>query len=210
MSRLIDLTGKRVGNLTVVQRAENDKFGNTRWICRCDCGKTVIRHGHNLRDGKSLDCGCGLPRRMSVIATKHGGKGTRLYSIWIDMNRRCNDPKAPHYENYGGRGIRVCVAWSDFAVFREWANDNGYDDRLTIDRIDNNEGYSPENCRWTTIKTQENNRRNNTLLTLNKETRTLSQWAEITGIHRATISRRIFVYGWPVERALTEPVRKNK
>lgn len=210
MGKLIDLTGQRFGRLTVIQRDKNDQYGNVRWICRCDCGNVVVRHGHVLRRNRPSDCGCGKSATMKKIATKHGGKGTRLYSIWIDMLRRCECPKIQSFKRYGGRGITVCDSWHDFVIFREWAVNNGYSDDLTLDRIDNDREYSPKNCRWATIKVQENNRGNNTLLTFEGKTHTLSQWAEITGIHRATISRRIIKYGWSVERALTEPLHKRK
>lgn len=210
MSKLIDLTGQRFGRLTVIERAENDPYENVRWLCRCDCGNIVIRHGHNLKGSSEADCGCGRPVRAKKAATRHGGKNTRLYSIWVDMRRRCENPKNPSFSRYGGRGITVCLEWHDFAVFRTWAYAHGYSEFLTIDRIDNTRGYSPENCRWVTLKVQENNRRNNTVLLFKGEVHTLSQWAEITGIHRATIGRRIYNYGWSVERALTEPVHTEK
>ena len=206
MGRLIDLIGQKFGRLTVIERAENDLYGKVRWLCRCDCGNIVIRHGHTLRKNRESDCGCGRLVRAKRSATKHGGWGTRLYIIWVDMCRRCENPKTSSFSHYGGRGITVCQEWHDFTAFRAWAYTHGYSKFLTIDRIDNAKGYSPENCRWATVKVQENNRRNNTVLAFRGEVHTLSQWAEITGVHRATIGRRIHKYGWPIERALTEPV----
>lgn len=210
MGKLIDLTGQRFGRLTVIERAKDDAYGNVRWMCRCECGNIVVRHSHVLRRNSQSDCGCGKPKRNKKAATKHDGKNTRLYSIWVDMRRRCENQKNPSFSRYGGSGITVCPEWHDFTVFRTWAYSHGYSEILTIDRIDNDKGYSPENCRWVTLKVQENNRRNNTLLVFKGECHTLSQWAEITGIHRATIGRRIHNYGWPIDRALTEPVKHSK
>lgn len=123
------------------------------------------------------------------------------------MKRRCYDKNLYAYKNYGARGITVCDEWVEsFETFRDWANANGYKQGLTIDRIDNNKGYSPDNCRWTTIKVQCNNRRTNHILTLNKESHTISEWSEIVGIPRSVLLGRI-KNGWPVERALTERPR---
>lgn len=209
MPALIDLTGKKFGKLTVIQRVEDDKYGNVRWLCRCECGNLVIRHGHVLRRNRASDCGCGKSEFMTKIATTHGGRKSRLYSIWIDMIRRCEDLKVKCYYRYGGRGISVCPEWHDFSAFRKWSEENGYSSNLTLDRIDNDNGYCPQNCRWVPMKIQENNKSNNTQLCFKGKIHTLSQWSEITGIHRATISRRISKYGWSVERALTEPVHTD-
>lgn len=209
MGKLIDLTGQRFGKLQVVGKAPNDKYHNVRWFCHCDCGNDVIRYGHNLRDGKIVDCGCGNHSRAIKRNVKHGGRYTRLYQTWIDMIRRCEKTNYPGFSLYGAKGITVCTEWHNFHSFKRWAYATGYSDDLTIDRIKNDVGYSPENCRWTTWRVQENNRTNNTVYEYNGETHTLSEWAKVTGIHRATISRRILVYGWSIERALTEPVRKK-
>lgn len=137
---------------------------------------------------------------------KHGGTGTRLYSCWATMKYRCHNTNAQGYKRYGGRGINVCDEWANsFLQFKEWALNNGYADNLTIDRIDNNKGYSPENCRWATAKEQGRNRGDNRLLTLNGETKTLIEWAEIAGIGVATLHSRLFKHGWSLEKSLTTP-----
>ena len=135
---------------------------------------------------------------------------TRLYRSWTAMRSRCNDPNSPDYRNYGGRGITVCDEWNEyFITFAEWAIDNGYRDGLTIERIDNDKGYYPGNCRWVDRLAQNNNRRDNRKLTLNGVTHNLSQWARITGLKENCIRERLR-RGWSEEDALTKPVKKGR
>lgn len=141
---------------------------------------------------------------------KHGGKHTRLYNIWKSMRQRCSNRNASNYKNYGARGIRVCDEWNDFAVFSAWAMSSGYNDSLTIDRIDNNGDYSPTNCRWATYTEQARNKRNTVLYEYNGEARTLMEWEEIFGIPWGTMWARIHVYGWSIEEALRSPKRVNQ
>jgi hypothetical protein len=149
-----------------------------------------------------------LSSELKKQRIKHGGKYTRLYHTWKKMKERCNNPNCKAYKDYGGRGIKICDEWNnDYVSFREWAMNNGYNDLLTIDRIDNNNGYFPQNCRWVTAKIQNLNRRTNHYLTFNGETKTISEWADITGINSATIGFRINHLHWPVDKALTQKVR---
>lgn len=141
---------------------------------------------------------------------KAGYSLTRLYRLWVGMKTRCCNPNDKKYKNYGGRGIVMCDEWKDdFPAFAYWAIGNGYEEHLTIDRINVNEGYSPSNCRWSTWETQQNNRTNNHLLEYNGEIHTLAEWAKITGIRRHTIDQRIR-YGWSTEKILTTPTMTNK
>lgn len=134
---------------------------------------------------------------------------TRIYHIWNGMMGRCTRKSNPNYANYGAKGIQVCEAWKDFDVFREWAMANGYADNLTIDRIDNNGNYEPGNCKWSTMKDQQNNKKNNHVVTYAGETKTISQWAEDLGIKTHTLFTR-FKRGWSVEKALTTKSRGQK
>lgn len=136
----------------------------------------------------------------------HGETHTRLHKIWESMIARCEYVKHPFFNCYGGRGISVCDEWHDYMSFRSWAIENGYAENLTIDRINNDMGYAPTNCKWSTVKEQQNNKRSNRHIEWNGEDRTLSEWSEITGINKTTIKERLNA-GWDAEKAFTFPVR---
>lgn len=183
MGKKIPLDGMRFGKLVVLSEYPERKGNAIMWVCRCDCGNTKIINGNNLRNGKSTTCGCSLK--------KHGMRNTRLWSIWDGMMKRCYNPKHPYYHRYGGRGIDICDEWlQDHGAFFSWALSNGYQDNLTVDRIDNDGNYSPENCRFVDMKTQENNRCNNCTVEINGVSKTIAEWADITGIGYQTIYRR--------------------
>ena len=212
MGKLNDLTGQRFGKLTVIERTANTKYGEAQWICQCDCGhpyKVVV--GKNLTKGVVKSCGCLMEENRLSIGkrvnhTKHGMYGTRIYNIWNGMKGRCSDISNP---NYGGRGITVCDEWQKFELFYEWAMANGYDDTLTLDRINVNGNYEPSNCRWATVKMQCNNTRVNHTITYRGKTQTIKQWADEMGMRDSTLRERIRK-GWPVEKALTETVKERR
>lgn len=206
MSKVNDITGSKYGRLTVLSRAENNERGQTRWLCRCDCGNEVIVIGHSLISGNTMSCGCIHKERLAArnrANAKHGMRGSRLYHTWHNMKDRCLRKKHKQYHDYGGRGIFVCQEWVEsFESFRDWALANGYRDDLSIDRIDNDGPYSPENCRWATIREQSNNRRNNHIITYNGESHTLKEWSELYDIPYYLLKDRIIKSGMPMEKAL--------
>lgn len=144
-----------------------------------------------------------------VGISTHGETKTRLHKIWEAMRSRCCDKNHKHFGDYGGRGIHICEEWSDYIHFRNWALNNGYSEDLTIDRINVNGNYCPENCRWVTMKEQQNNKRTNRYISMNGETHTIAEWSEITGIKKTTLRERLNS-GWSVEKSLNAPVKKTQ
>ena len=197
-----DLTGKKFNKLTVMGRDGTYKSGNVRWLCRCDCGGYTHSPGCDLKSGKIKGCKCISSERMTRINTKHGGFGTRLYEIWRQMHRRCYGVGTKAYPDYGGRGITVCDEWREFEPFRAWALKHGYADDLTIDRIDVNGDYCPDNCRWATAKEQANNKRNNHLIEYNGETHTISEWADKFRVDQVKLWHRLNKYEWQLKPAV--------
>ena len=188
------MIGKRFGRLTVVAETQSRK-GRAMWICRCDCGQLTTVYGVNLRNGNTRSCGClhkeSLESVTKDINTKHGMCGSRIYRIWLHMKERCTNPNCKSYANYGGRGVKVCNEWSsNFQKFYDWSLMNGYEEHLTIERIDVNGNYEPSNCRWATMKEQANNKRNTVFITHNEITLPITEWAKVVGINYRTLKTR--------------------
>ena len=203
MSAFIDLTCQKFSRWTVLEYK-----GQGKWLCKCECGNLKEVRSSHLKNGASKSCGCYGHEVLMKRNVTHGDNKTPLHYHWLDIKKRCSNPKFRQYKDYGGRGIYVCEEWiRDFTAFRDWSLANGYQDGLTIDRIDNDGPYAPWNCRWTDRVTQNNNKRNNHTLTVNGKTKTLTQWAKMFGVGEAAIRKRL-KQGWSEKDAVCKPVRK--
>lgn len=210
MSRVYvqDMIGKRYGKLVVLNF---DHYGYTKrgykksYVkCRCDCGNEKVILAYSLTRGLTISCGCAHTDIARKNFTTHGKSNTRIYHIYKDMLRRCNDASRKGFERYGGRGIKVCPEWDckdGFDAFYKWSMKNGYADNLSIDRMDNDKGYSPDNCRWTTSEIQANNSSWNSHITYNGQTHTYAEWAKIYNIKYSVFIYRI-THDWNFEEAI--------
>lgn len=277
MTKFIELTGKKFGKLTVLERVENDKKGSTRWKCKCDCGNEIVVKGRYLREGDTKSCGCltnhpnvinlvgqkfnrwtvirrvksaksnyilwecicecgekralpgytlrkGRSKSCGCLARenvkkrnhkKHGCSNTKIYNTWRNMIDRCSNPKDHNFNNYGGRGIKVCDRWLKFENFyidmieSYMKHIEKYGEKDTsIDRMNVNGDYTLSNCRWATPKEQAANRRSNHLITYKGQTKTLAEWSEKFNMLGSTINERLR-RGWPIEKALETPPEEH-
>ena len=168
MAKRIDMTGETYGRVKVVSYVGISEDRRALWNCTCECGVTFITRGKDLRQGKVTSCGCARKEhcsaRMTARNTTHGKRHTRLYAVWCDMKARCLNPNNTSYKDYGGRGISICREWMQFENFYDWATTTGYNPdapfgECTLDRINTNGNYEPNNCRWVSMKVQASNRR---------------------------------------------------
>ena len=197
-----DLTGKRFFRLLVISYSHRNNSNKTVWNCVCDCGKEKQVAYSSLTRGDIKSCGCYQKERMIT----HGLSNTPLHKLHTGILTRCYNPNSKLYKNYGGRGIMMCDEWRyNLQAFVEWAKTSGYKKGLSIDRIDNEKGYSPDNCRWSTVVEQNNNRRSNHFFTMNGETKTITQWARVYGINKDRVFCRIDI-GWDIEKAIITPI----
>lgn len=209
MGQFNDITGKRFGKLIVVSLHGRSKKGNGfkpyQWLCKCDCGGTRITRTNSLVSGMTISCGCMLHKHK-----KHGLYYHHLDNIYCHMISRCHNEKDKSYKYYGGRGIFVCDEWRrDVRAFVDhllsigWTKDCG----LSIDRINNNDGYHPSNVRLATNIQQARNNSKNTLIEYNGEIAPIAEWAERIGMPYGRLQARIF-RGWSIERAMTQPSQR--
>lgn len=197
------MKGQKIGKLLVIEEAGRTQDKSILWRCKCDCGNEVIVRGACLRSGHTTSCGCKLRETTIRRNFRHGeSKTSRLYSIWCGIKRRtvsehCQNDH--HWKYYAGKGVTICDEWLDYQKFKSWSIANGYRDDLTIDRIDNDGDYCPENCRWVGLKAQANNKTTNVFITYNGETHTVAQWSELSGINYHTLIDR-YNHGWRDEK----------
>lgn len=208
-----DLKGQRFGRLTCIEDVGRSKRGCALWRCRCDCGREAVVVSHSLISGNTKSCGCLASDAVIERNTKHSlsrknGKTARLYGIWRRMKQRCLDENCSDYAKYGGRGINVCDEWAgDYKVFHDWAVSAGYDDTLTIERLDVNGGYNPQNCAWIPSADQARNKRNNHFIEYRGSRKTLAEWSEELGMESSLLRYRL--KHWGVNRAFNTPVRRQ-
>lgn len=196
---------RRVGRL--VARKMVHKDGKAAWECQCDCGNTVIVVSSNLSGNHTRSCGCLHSEYLNELCGTHRMTGSPTYFSWTGMRKRCLDESHPKYHRYGGRGIEVCERWESFENFFADMGEKP-SKRHTVDRIDNDGDYCPENCRWATDIEQANNRSDNVLLTLGDKTQTMAQWSRELGMKSSVLQWRISA-GWPTHKALTQAVRRR-
>lgn len=214
MGKTIDITGDVFGRLTAREITGKDKHRGTLWLCTCVCGNEVVVRSSALRRGNTVSCGC-YKKEVNAASlrnrrTTHGQTRTPSFRSWESMQQRCYNPHSGQFQWYGLRGVMVCDAWKGEKGFDNFISDLGRRPLgKTLDRIDTDGNYCPDNCRWVLPKQQANNRTNNVRLTFRGETKTLAQWAESTGLAYGTLYSRVSK-GWSLDRALVEPARPKR
>ncbi len=218
----VDIKNRRFGRLIAINPTpDRDSCQSVIWKCKCDCGNTILVSARQLTSKTGThSCGCLQKEKArknleenhksgrDAPAYKHGKYKSRIYNTWINMKARCYNPNATRFLQYGGRGIKVCEMWKkDFQAFYDWAVLNGYQDNLTIDRIDNNGDYTPDNCRWVDNKRQQNNTSHSRMISYGEKTQTLQEWSAELGINYKTLQKRL--NAWDIEKALSYPVKSR-
>lgn len=204
MSKLIDLIGQKFNRLTAIKRVENNKHGHIQYQWKCDCGNVIIASGQSVKRGNTKSCGCLLHDTLVERNYKHGRTKSRLYMIWAGIKQRCYKETSTVYEYYGKKGIRMSIEWKDnFSNFESWAISSGYKEGLTIERIDFNSDYCPENCKWIPLVEQQKNKSNVHKYCVNGEMKTIPELASEYSIRYKTLYRRLVVDGWEIYDALS-------
>ena len=197
-----NLIGEKFGYLEVVGRAPNTKDGKARWKCICKCGGTTIATSNDLISKHTQSCGC---KKFESHNKRHGQTKTDIHNKWCSMRQRCYDTNHKCYLRYGAVGITVCDEWNkSFEAFRDWSYAHGYKEGLSIDRIDNTKGYSPENCRWVPWCEQSKNRRSNIMITYSEKTQPLKTWCDELNLNYHLIWQRMRKYGYTFEQAISK------
>ena len=194
------MDNKVFGRLTVI--GEKSEKKHIYWLCKCSCGNVKWIRKTRILSGQTKSCGC----LRKEIKRTHGQCKTKLYRVWTSMRQRCNNPNNKRYKDYGGRGIKICDEWNNFSNFFKWANEHGYHEGLSIDRIDNDKGYSPQNCRWATMLTQNNNTRHCRRITYHGETHTVAEWERKLNMKCGILEQRL-LRGMTLSDALSTPVK---
>ena len=212
---IVEMKGKRFGRLIVLDVDGKDGRAVT-WKVKCDCGTIKVVRGGSLRYGRTRSCGCllrevaGKRAKAGNWSRKHGLSNHPLYRVLVGMKARCYNKNTINYERYGARGITICNEWrNSFQVFIEWGLSNGWEKGLTIDRENNNKGYSPDNCRFITMKKNCRNRRSSDIIVYGEFKGTLTELAEKIGMDRSTLRGRIKILKWPIEKAVTAPLQEH-
>ena len=195
-----DVIGHKFGMLTVLSFSHKKK-NRHYYNVKCDCGNEKVVCLEDMRVGDTSSCGCFQKKQLKNMATTHGESHTRLYKIWAGIRKRCYDNNSSRYSYYGARGVKIYSAWDNFETFKLWSMANGYNDTLSIDRINVDGNYEPTNCRWVNKVVQANNRRTNRYLEYKGVTKSMMDWCRELGLSYYKIRSRIYNYHWSVERA---------
>ncbi len=201
--KFLDVTGRVFGRLYVMNPIIEEKFP-IKFLCKCECGKTISTTSSRLLNGNTRSCGCYRTELFLKKITTHGKYGTKVYETWHGMKTRCLNSKDPSFKWYGARGIKICDRWMRFENFYQ---DMGEPSKgMTLDRIDNNGNYGPGNCRWVSFEENNNNKRNNVLIEFNGEKKTISQWSRKMKIKRNILTYRLMA-GWSIDDCFHKKTR---
>jgi len=207
-----DLTNLKFNRLKVLsfdkKQPRNKNGYRYFWVCECDCGNIVSVDSDKLKNGHTKSCGCYCKEKTATMNKTHGLSDTRLYKIYHSMKKRCYNKNSNNYFRYGAIGISICDEWlNSFENFYNWAINNGYNDKLSIDRINNNLGYEPKNCRWVNMKQQQNNKKNNLTIEYQNKVQSLTDWCQELNLDYFTINQRIKKLKWDINKAFTQPIK---